>query len=58
MFVSKSGVYQFNLCGGVDTLLFMCHLNLKRLHGSNSGLKLKSASDSRFLIFCVNFAVK
>ena len=29
MFVSKSGVYQFNLFGGVDTLLFMCHLNLK-----------------------------
>ena len=29
MIVSKSGVYQFNLCGGVDTLPFMCHLNLK-----------------------------
>ena len=27
--VSISGVYQFNLCGGVDTLLFMCHHNLK-----------------------------
>ena len=29
MIVSKSGVYQFNLWGGVDTLLYMCHLNLK-----------------------------
>ncbi len=29
MFVSISGVYQFNLFGGVDTLLFMCHINLK-----------------------------
>lgn len=29
MIVSKSGVYQFNLCGGVDTLIFMCHSNLK-----------------------------
>lgn len=29
MIVSKSGVYQFNLSGGVDTLLFMCHSNLK-----------------------------
>ena len=29
MFVSKSGVYQFNLCGGVDTLPFMCQYNLK-----------------------------
>lgn len=29
MIVSKSGVYQFNLSGGVDTLLFMCQNNLK-----------------------------
>lgn len=29
MIVSMSGVYQFNLFGGVDTLLFMFQNNLK-----------------------------
>lgn len=28
-FVSIERVYQFNLCGGVDTLFPMHHLNLK-----------------------------